>query len=98
MSIADKKSKAWYLYILQCGNGNLYTGITTDVKRRFREHQENGKTCAKCLRGKGPLTLVLKKRIGIKNRALRIEFKIKKLSKVNKLDFIRGKFKIRELE
>ena len=45
----------WYLYILRCGDGSLYTGITTDVPRRLEAHRQ-GKG-AKYTRGRAPLTL-----------------------------------------
>ncbi|MBT8330889.1 MAG: GIY-YIG nuclease family protein, partial [Deltaproteobacteria bacterium] len=48
----------WYVYMLRCCDGSLYTGIATDVERRFAEHQSN--SGAKYLRGRGPLALVLK--------------------------------------
>ena len=43
----------WYLYMVRCRDGNLYTGIATDVARRFADHQAN--KGAKYLRGKGRL-------------------------------------------
>lgn len=52
----------WFLYVIRCKHGKLYTGITTDVERRFAEHTSNDKKCAKSLRGKTPLTLVMKKK------------------------------------
>jgi putative endonuclease len=85
------------LYLIRCNQGKLYTGITTDVERRFAEHTGNDKKGAKCLRGKAPLTLVMKKKIGSKRAALRIESRVKKLSKVRKEMFVEGKIKIREL-
>ena len=44
----------WYLYLIRIHNGSLYTGITTDVDRRFAEHVAGGKKAAKYFRGKGP--------------------------------------------
>ncbi|KKO20813.1 MAG: hypothetical protein BROFUL_00454 [Candidatus Brocadia fulgida] len=85
------------MYLIRCNQGKLYTGITTDVERRFAEHTGNDKKGAKCLRGKAPLTLVMKKKIGSKRAALRIESRVKKLSKVRKEMFVEGKIKIREL-
>ncbi|HBC56914.1 MAG TPA: GIY-YIG nuclease family protein, partial [Gammaproteobacteria bacterium] len=35
--------KQWYVYIIECSDGAYYTGITTDLKRRFAEHAGNGK-------------------------------------------------------
>ncbi|MDG6026905.1 MAG: GIY-YIG nuclease family protein [Candidatus Brocadia sp.] len=89
--------KDWYLYVIRCKHGRLYTGITTDVKRRFAEHTGNGKKGAKCLRGKAPLTLVVKKKIGSKSLALKTEAKVKKLPKIKKEMFVEGKIKIKEL-
>lgn len=74
--------KKWYLYIVRCRNGSLYTGIATDVERRFAEHQEN--KGAKYLRGRGPLELVFKKQIGKRELALKIERLVKKLSRLKK--------------
>ena len=89
--------KNWFLYVIRCKNGGLYTGITTDVKRRFAEHTGNDKKGAKCLRGKAPLTLVMKKKIGSRSMALKIEARVKKLSKIKKEMFVDGKIKVREI-
>ena len=65
-------------------HGQLYTGITQDIARRFTEHQEGGKKAAKYLRGKGPLKLVFQLEIGNRSSALKAEIAIKKLSKQQK--------------
>ncbi|HHT9138037.1 MAG TPA: GIY-YIG nuclease family protein, partial [Candidatus Wunengus sp. YC60] len=88
------KMNNWFLYVIRCKYGRLYTGITTDVERRFAEHKSNDKKGAKCLRGKAPLTLVMKKKIGSKSMALKMEAKVKKLSKVKKEMFVEGKIQI----
>ncbi len=72
----------WYVYIVRCRDGSLYTGIATDVERRLAEHQAN--KGSKYLRGRGPLKLVLKKRIGNKGRALKVERKVKGLTRQEK--------------
>ena len=77
----------WYLYIVRCRNGSLYTGIATDVERRFAEHQAN--KGSKYLRGRGPLQLVFKKQIGKKELALKIERLVKKLPKLKKEKLIK---------
>ncbi len=79
----------WYLYLIRCRDGNLYTGITTDVARRFSEHQESNGAGAKYLRGRGPLELVFQKRVGNRSLALGVENKVKKLSKARKEELIR---------
>lgn len=83
--------------MIRCKHGRLYTGITTNVERRFAEHTRNNKKGAKCLRGKAPLTLVMKRKIGSKSMALKMEAKVKKLSKIKKEMFVDGKIKIKEL-
>lgn len=80
----------WSLYLIRCKDNSLYTGITTDVTRRFSEHTE-GKTGAKYLRGKGPLSLVFHKVVGNRSEASKMEIKVKKLSKSEKEKLILGK-------
>ena len=48
----------WWVYIIQCRNKSLYTGITTDVKRRFDEHQNDDKKASKYCARLRPLKLV----------------------------------------
>jgi putative endonuclease len=74
----------WSVYIIRCKDRTLYTGISTDVSRRLDQHQRGKKAGAKYLRGRGPLTLVLQKRVGTKKLALAVEIKIKNLSRVQK--------------
>ncbi|WP_114417503.1 GIY-YIG nuclease family protein [Marinospirillum perlucidum] len=81
----------WYLYILKLARGQLYTGITTDVPRRFAEHQAGGRRAAKSLRGKGPLQLVFSCPVGDLSQALRLERKIKKLPRSQKLQVVQQK-------
>ena len=88
----------WFLYLIRCRNGRLYTGITTDVERRFGEHESGKKKGSKCLRGKAPLTLVMKKKVGSRSMALKIEAKVKKLPKIKKELLIDDKIKIREIK
>ena len=87
--------KAWYLYLIRCGDGSIYTGVSTDVPRRLAEHRA-GKG-ARYLRGRGPLTLARKVRVGDKSVAWRIEALVKKFPKSKKEDLIRGKIKIKDL-
>ncbi|MFC1955053.1 GIY-YIG nuclease family protein [Chloroflexota bacterium] len=79
----------WHLYLVRCRDGSLYTGITTNIARRFAEHQGNGDTGAKYLRGRGPLTLVFQKKIGDRSLALSVESRVKKLPKARKEELIR---------
>ena len=72
----------WNLYILRCRDGSLYTGITTDVDKRFEAHA-SGKG-AKYTRGRGPLTLVYREECGYHSAALKRELEVKKLTRQEK--------------
>lgn len=74
----------WSLYLVRCADRTLYTGITTDVTERFAEHSRGGPRAAKYLRGRGPLELVFSAEIGERAQALRLERRVKKLSKAHK--------------
>ncbi len=81
--VLHKSSSDWWVYLVRTRHQALYCGITTDVERRFSQHQI-GKG-AKALRGKGPLVLVWSQRVGgSKSLALKTELAIKKLTKRQK--------------
>ena len=75
-------ANTWKLYILRCGDGTLYTGITTDVEKRLEAHR-TGKG-AKYTRGRGPLELVYREECGDHSAALKRELEIKKLPREEK--------------
>ena len=72
----------WYVYMLRCGDGSLYTGITDDVEKRLAAHRA-GKG-AKYTRGRGPLELAYTEEQPDKSAALRRELDIKKLTRKEK--------------
>lgn len=72
----------WYLYILRCCDGTLYTGITTDVEKRLETHR-SGKG-AKYTRGRGPLELVYREICGSHSDALKREMAVKRLTRTQK--------------
>ena len=74
----------WHLYIVRCRDGTLYTGIATDVERRLAEHQGAGPRGARYLRGRGPLTLALALEVGTRGVALRLEHRVKRMSRPDK--------------
>ena len=76
----------WKLYILRCGDGSLYTGITVDVEKRLEAHR-TGKG-AKYTRGRGPLEVVYREECESHSQALRREMQIKSLTKAQKLKLI----------
>lgn len=79
----------WFLYILRCSDGSLYTGITTDVGKRLVQH--NSGKGAKYTRGRGPLELVYQKECADHSDALRQEIYVKSLTKQKKLLLIAEK-------
>ena len=80
----------WQLYMIRVRNGALYTGVALNVEKRFQEHQAGGVKAAKYLRGKGPLKLVYREKIGSRSQALKAEAAVKKLSKEEKEKMVRG--------
>jgi putative endonuclease len=79
----------WFVYMLRTRQGSLYTGITTDLQRRFVQHQ-HGRLGAKSLRGKGPLQLVWQCAAQDRSCASRLEAQLKRLPKAHKERIVRG--------
>jgi putative endonuclease len=77
----------YYLYILKCADKTLYTGITTDLKRRVDEHNSN-KLGAKYTFSRRPTELVYFKKFKNRSSASKEEARIKKLTRVEKLELI----------
>lgn len=78
--------KPWYVYIVECSDGTLYTGITTDVMKRVGAH--NGAKGARYTRGRAPVGLLWSKCLLTKSLALKEECRIKKLSRAEKFELI----------
>jgi putative endonuclease len=74
---------AWYVYLLRCGDGSLYTGCTDNVERRLAAHR-SGKG-AKYTRSRLPLELVYQEAVEDRSAALRREAAIKALPRAKKL-------------
>ena len=79
----------WYVYILRCGDGSLYCGITPNVEKRLAQHR-CGKG-AKYTRGRGPLELVYCESCATHSDALKREAAIKRLPRPEKLKLIQEK-------
>jgi DNA-binding protein HU-beta len=80
-------SAIWHLYLVECADGSLYTGIATDVERRFREHV-SGKG-ARFTRSRKAIRLVASRPIGSRSEALRAEIAIKQLPREKKTEAVR---------
>ena len=77
----------YYLYILKCADKTLYTGITTDLKRRLLEHN-NTKLGAKYTSARRPVKVVFSKKFRNRSIASKEESRIKKLERVDKIKLI----------
>jgi putative endonuclease len=80
----------WSVYIIRCREGSLYTGIATDVERRFEEHVSQGPKAAKYLRGRLPLEIVYRKEIGSRSEASKEEMRIKRMGVKGKMGLVNG--------
>ena len=81
MSSSDDR---WSVYIVQCADGSLYTGVTTDVHRRVREHNKSKKG-AKYTRPRRPVHLLCSLGSLTQSKALKLECEIKSLKKSQKV-------------
>ncbi len=79
-------SPQWYLYVLVCKDGTLYTGITSDLVRRIRQHR-NGKA-SRYTRSRLPVKLVYQERCPGRSAALRKEYALKQLTRKEKEAYI----------
>jgi len=82
-----KPATEWLVYILKCGDGSYYTGITNDLARRLKAHKAG--TASKYTRSRLPVNIVCRERQKNKSRALRREMEIKKLSREQKIHLIK---------
>ena len=81
--------RKWYVYILQCADGTLYTGITNDLDRRLKAH--NAGTASKYTRVRRPVAMVYREEADTKGNALRRELQIKSMSRQQKVDLFNDK-------
>ena len=73
---------SWFVYMVRCRDGSLYTGVTTDAKRRAKEH--NAGTGGAYTRARRPVRLVYREPAKDRSSALRREARIKRLSRTEK--------------
>jgi len=79
---------AWSLYILRCSDGSFYTGVTTDLDRRFREHQDG--RASRFTRTRRPVVLVYRETCGSRSQALSRECAVKSMGRQGKEDLVAG--------
>ena len=88
----------YYTYILRCADGSLYTGITTDLARRFAQHSSGrGRSGAKYTASRHPVAYECAFSSSDRSTASRLEYKIKSLCRSDKLRLIAGE-RVLELE
>ncbi|UGA57183.1 GIY-YIG nuclease family protein [Vibrio sp. VB16] len=80
--VNKKSNSSWWVYLIRNNRNALYCGVTNNLERRFKMHQD-GKG-AKALKGKGPLVLEWSQELNNKVSAMRLEYKIKQLKKIDK--------------
>ena len=78
----EDKTHPWFLYILECRGGSFYTGITTDIQRRLKMHNE-GKG-ARFTRSRRPVKVIYQESLSSRAQALIREYKIKALPRIKK--------------
>ena len=78
----------WTVYILRCADNSLYTGITTDVERRVKEHNAGSRRAANYTRGRRPVELVYKEPVADRAVATRRELEIKQMDRSAKEQLI----------
>lgn len=83
-----KKEKSWQVYIIQTNTGKFYTGITTDINRRFSEHKN--KKGAKYFRLENPKEVIFTENHKNRAEASKREIEIKKLDRKKKLNLIKS--------
>ncbi len=81
-------SDRWFIYILECADHTLYTGITLDVEKRLEEHNTNNIKAAKYVRVRRPAKIVYQEVTDSRSKALKREYEIKQLTRQMKLVLI----------
>jgi predicted GIY-YIG superfamily endonuclease len=81
--------KKWLLYVLKCGDGTLYTGITNDLSRRVKQHNEG--TASRYTRSRRPIKVIYQEPCRSKSSALKKEYAVKALTRKMKKEYIRRK-------
>lgn len=84
-------SAPWWVYIVRCADGSLYTGIAADAVRRVAEHNSADTRAARYTRGRGPVELVYREPCLDRAHAARREHAIKRLSRAKKLALIESR-------
>ena len=74
----------WYVYFVRCADHSLYCGVTTDIDRRIKQHNEDNKRGAKYTRNKRPVYLAYREPCSSRQHACQREYQLKQLNKAEK--------------
>lgn len=83
-------SDSWHIYILECADQTLYTGVALDVQKRLVEHNTVIAKAAKYVWARRPAKLVYQEKLTSRSEAQKREYEIKSMSRQMKLAFILG--------
>lgn len=89
------ENKKWCVYMLECSDSTIYTGITNDLERRIKVH--NSGKGSKYVKTRLPVKLVWNTESENRSEASKLEIKIKKLSRVQKINIIENKKEVTDL-
>lgn len=87
MKARKKKVSSWFVYIVSCSDGTLYTGITTDLERRMAEHNSE-KGGARYTRSRQPVHLVYREAVESRSEAARREYRIRRMPAAEKRSLV----------
>lgn len=86
----------YYVYLLECSDGTLYCGLTNNIDKRLKEHNEGKGRGAKYTSGRRPVRLVYTEKKSTRSSALKREYEIKKMKREEKLHLYERKIKIKK--
>jgi len=87
--VTKRVKSDWFVYILECNDNTLYTGITNNLEKRIEQHN-HGQEAAKYTRVRRPVKCVYQEPQANRSEATKREMEIKKLSRIKKLQLIKG--------
>ncbi len=82
---APDPARTWYIYLLECADGTLYTGIATDPERRLQQHNKG--RGARYTRSRLPVRLIGWREVGDRVEAMKLEIKLKQQDRAHKRAF-----------
>ena len=86
--LPEGENPSWFVYILRCADNSLYTGITTDIDKRLKQHNGSKNHGAKYTRARQPVILVYQEPSASRSTASKREIALKQLKKADKEDLI----------